>query len=204
MHHLGEHLMVLYGRGYLSLDEGGVLRRFLEIANADVRRHAIGFVGQSLDGGATVPSAIVLRFEKLWDFYWANQGKEDTEKYPDAWLFGTWFSSGKFTAEWALDRLLQFVEVSATPQPDHVIADKLAELADVDLAKSTQILDKMIRGDKEGWRIHSWESGAMRILALALGAQGETQRIAAKLINYLGRRGYGQFGQLLTPRQVSE
>ncbi len=204
MHHLGEHLMVLYGRGHLSLDEGGLLRRFLEIANADVRRHAISFVGQSLDGAATVPSAIVLRFEKLWDFYWANQGKEDTEKCPGPWLFGTWFSSGKFTAEWALDRLLQFVEVSATPQPDHVIADKLAELADVDLAKSTQILDKMIRGDKEGWRIHSWESGAMRILALALGAQGETQRIAAKLINYLGRRGYGQFGQLLTPRQVSE
>jgi hypothetical protein len=202
MHHLGEHLMVLYGRGQLAGDEG-LLKRFLENANPDVRRHAMGFVGQSLEGDEQVSPDIVERFEKLWDLYWAGAGRNDAGEAPYAWLFGTWFSCGKFSEPWALDRLHQFVEVSPIPQPDDEIVDKLSEMAHIDVVKSVQILDKMVRGDREGWRIHSWETGAKDILEQALNATAEARETAEKLIDYLGRRGYMEFGRVLSSRLPS-
>jgi hypothetical protein len=201
MYRLGEHLMVLYGRGQIALDDDeSLLKRFLENAKPDIRRHAIGFVGRSLEGNEKVPPQIIKRFEKLWDLYWAGPGRNDTEASPDAWLFGTWFTCGMFPEPWALDQLHQFVNVSSTPEPDHDIADKLAEMVHVDVVKSVQILDRMIRGDKEGWRIHSWEIGAKKILEQALTTPGEARKTAEKLIDYLGRRGYTEFGRVLSSR----
>ena len=41
--------MVLYGRGQIGLDEDkDLLPQFLENAIPDIRRHAIGFVGEFL------------------------------------------------------------------------------------------------------------------------------------------------------------
>jgi hypothetical protein len=198
MYHLGEHLVLLYGWGQLGLDDdSGLLRRFVENSNPDVRRHTIGFVGRSLKGDEKMPEEVVKRFMALWDFYWAGPGKKDTEEKPDAWLFGPWFSCGQFPEQWALDRLEQFVEVAPTPEPDHAIAEKLAETAHVDLVKSVRILDRMVRCDREGWRIQDWLDSTKQILRQAMSASGEAEARATELINYLGRRGYTDFGELL-------
>jgi hypothetical protein len=199
MYHLGEHLMVLYGRGQLGLDDDGrLLRRFLGTTNPEIRRHAICFVGESLDGDEKVPEVIAQRFMTLWDVYWAGPGKQDTKESPNAALFGTWFACGKFPEPWALDRLQRFVEETPTPEPAHEIAEKLEEIAHVDIAKSVRILDVVIRGDRDGWRIHAWLDSAKRILELAVQAPGEACNQAVALIDHLGRRGYTQFGQLLS------
>jgi len=125
MHRLAEHLMVLYGRGQLGLDEpGGLLRRFLETAHPDIRRHGIGFVGRSLEQEQEVPADVIDRFRKLWDVYWEGQGRSDARGAPDAWLFGQWFLCRKFPDEWALERLERFVQVNATPEPSHAIAGR--------------------------------------------------------------------------------
>ena len=198
MSHLGEHLMLLYGRGQLSLDDDeGLLRRFLDSANPDVRRHAIRFVGRSLDGEEKVRVEIVERFMLLWDVYWTGHGKNDAEEKPSEWLFGTWFTCGQFPELWALDRLEQFVMVVPTPEPDHIIAEKLAEIAHVDLVKSVRILDSMVRGDREGWRIDGWLESAEEILEQAMEAPREAREQAVALINHLGRRGYADFGKIL-------
>lgn len=198
MRRLGEHLMLLYGRGQLTLDDdGGLLRKFIQDATPNLRRHTISFVGQSLDNSEEVPPEVIQRFMALWEYYWAGPGKEDAEEKPDAWLFGWWFSCGQFPEQWALDQLEQFVEVAPTPEPDHAIAEKLAEIAHGDISKSVRILDRMIRGDREGWRIQSCLDPAKKILAQAIKASGEAKDQAVALIDYLGRRGYTEFGQLL-------
>jgi hypothetical protein len=139
MYRLGEHLMILYGRGQLGLDDdGGLLRCFLADAHPNVRRHAVGFVGQSLEGDETLPEEIVSRFQELWSLYWVSTGKQDAQEKPDAWLFGTWFSSGQFPEQWALEQLESFVEVTPTPEPDHAIAEQLAKSAQVDNETSPQ------------------------------------------------------------------
>jgi hypothetical protein len=56
-----------------------------------------------------------FRPQKLWEVYWAGPGRKDAQEAPNAWLFGLWFSCGKFPGAWALDRLEQFVEVSPIP-----------------------------------------------------------------------------------------
>jgi hypothetical protein len=199
MHHLGEHLMILYGRGQLGFDDdGGVLQRFIETANPEIRRHAIGFVGRSLEGDENLPDDVLERFMSLWERYWAGPGRQDTQDQPEAWLFGTWFGCGKFPTQWSLDRLHEFVEIAPTVEPDHSVVERLAKIADADILTVTRILDRMIRGDKEGWRVSGWTESAEAILDRAMKAGADVRREAESLINHLGRRGYTEFGKLLS------
>ena len=83
MHHLGEHLMILYGRGQLGLDDdGGLLRRFLADSHPDVRRHAVGFVGRSIEGDEKLPEEVVSRFQDLWSLYWAGEARRMPRRSP--------------------------------------------------------------------------------------------------------------------------
>jgi hypothetical protein len=196
--HLGEHLMLLYGRGQLDLDDDrGFLREFIENGCAEVRQHAISFVGLSLEREEGIPEEIIQRFQKLWDFYWPEPGKKDAEHSAKEDLFGAWFASGRFPAHWALDRLQQFIEVNPNPQPDYEIPPKLAEIAHVDLVKSVRMLDRILRANREGWRLQNWMDSAKQILSMAMSAPGEAHDCAKKLIDYLGRRGYNELGELL-------
>ncbi len=198
MYHLGEHIVLLYGRGQLGLDDDdALLRRFVQDANRDIRRHAIGFIGETLEGDKEVPNEIIARFMSLWDLYWAGPGKKDAEEDPNACLFGPWFSCGRFPEQWALDRLADYVQVVPAPEADHTIAERLAKAAHVDVVKSVQILDRIARGDCEGWRIYGWLDSAKEILRQAMRTPGEARERAMALIDYLGRRGYTDFGQLL-------
>lgn len=198
MNHLGEHLITLYVRGQLGLDDDEhLLRRFLNDANPDIRRHTIGFVGRSIKDDQPLPDEFVARFRELWEMYWAGPGKKDAEQKPDAWLFGMWFASRQFPDAWALERLEAFVEVVPTPEPDHMVVERLAEIGITDIARTTRILDRMVRGDREGWRMHGWLKPARQILDVAMKSGGDARRLAEQTIDYLGRRGHTEFGELL-------
>jgi len=198
MNHFGEHLMLLFGRGHLGLDDDdGLLRKFLAAADADVRRHALGFVGQTLERNEGIPPAVVERFMSLWDFYWQDIGRQDAEQRPDAWLFGPWFTSEAFPDDWALLRLEEFVQIAGVAEPDHDVAERLASLAPGNPLRSVRILEHMVRKDREGWKVYSWRDSAIEILRLAISAGGEAGGIAVRLIDYLGRQGFVELGALL-------
>ena len=195
MFRLGEHLMLLYGRGQLALREE-VLQDFLSTARAPIRRHAIGFVGSSF-GHEEVPSGVVERFMALWDAYWAGHGRSDAADNPGAVLLGSWFASGEFPDDWALSSLHEYVEVVAVPEPEHLVVERLAKIAETDITKAVRIVERMVKGDCEGWRIHGWQEPARAILAQALKAGGAARGEAEQVIDFLGRRGYTAFGALL-------
>jgi hypothetical protein len=195
MFRLGEHLMVLYGRGQLPL-AADVLRQFLSTARPAIRRHAVGFIGSSF-GHEDVPSEIVERFMVLWDSYWAGHGRTDAADDPGAVLFGSWFASGKFPDDWALSRLHEYVEVVSVPEPEHIVMEHLSKIAQTDIAKSVRIVERMVKGDREGWRMHGWQEPAKTILEAALKAGGTARTDAEQVIDFLGRRGYRAFGALL-------
>jgi hypothetical protein len=195
MFRLGEHLMVLYGRGQLPLT-ADVLQDFLTTARPAIRRHAIGFVGSSF-GHDDVPSEIVERFMALWDTYWAGHGRTDAADDPGAVLFGSWFASGEFPDHWALSSLHDYVEVVAVPEPEHLVMERLAKSAKTDIEKSVRIVERMVKGDREGWRMHGWQEPAKTILEHAVKAGGAARSEAERVIDFLGRRGYTIFGALL-------
>jgi hypothetical protein len=201
MKHLGGHLMILYGRGQLRLDDdGGVLRQFLSTAKPEIRRHAITFVGRSLNQDEKVPSVIIERFQKLWDVYWSEKGLGDMseEGIADEEVFGSWFACGQFPEQWSLDQLEQFIKHCPKPEPDNEIIEQLAKITSEDtVVKIVRILETMIKGDREGWRISMWRDTVKSILEKAMQAGGEARNTAERIINYLGRRGYTDLGYLL-------
>lgn len=198
MSRLGEHLMVLYGRGQLSLDDDdGLLRRFVRKSNPEVRRGTIEFAGRVVSGDEEVPNEVVLRFKTLWDFYWEGPGKKDARGRPDMWSFGLWFSSGRFPVQWALERLDSFTRENPTPEPTQAVVKELARVAESDEIRAVRILDRMVRGDTTGWWTQEWLDAAGRVLEVAMRAGGDARSIAEEVVEHLGRRGHMQFGTLL-------
>jgi len=198
MNHLGEHLMTIYGRGQIQLDDDhGLLRRFLAESKPDIRTHAITFVGNNVEGEEKIPEQVAHRFKELWKVYWEGPGKMDAKEKPDAYLFGTWFSSGQFPEQWALNQFEEFVNVNPKPEPSRDIMEQLAKICHTDILKAVRILDKLVHGDQDGWRMYVWKDYVKQILEIAMQVGGDVRIQAEQVINYLGRRGYTQFGELL-------
>jgi hypothetical protein len=151
-------------------------------------------LGRILWRDEALPSDVVKRLIALWEHYWAGPGAEDAREQPDAWLFGVWFASRQLPERWALRQLAAFVEVVPIPEPDHAVAKRLAEIAAVDVSRAVRIIDKMIHGDRQGWQIHGWRDSARKVLGLALEAGGDARQLAKGTLDYLGRRGYPDFG----------
>jgi hypothetical protein len=203
IHHLGEHLVVLYGRGDLktsSSDDEKLLFDFLQAADSDVRSQTIAFVGSSLGQSKAVPDAIIGRFQKLWDWYWPQFGEKDVVARPPSGLFGSWFRCEQFPIGWRLEAIEAVVALPQIPDLAEKVVERLAEIAEAHaehVGAATRILDRMIRADKEGWRAYAWRGSAMNILGLAMRGDGAARAVARKLIDDLGRRGYQEFGDLL-------
>jgi hypothetical protein len=198
MAHLAEHLMVLYARGDLALDSHkALLRQFLNSTHPDTRRYAFSFLGHVLINEDGLPQEFVDRLALLWDEYWAGAGKRDAQEKPDASLFGMWFASGRFEPAWALSRLEEYAEVVSVPEPDYQVLEELARIAPTDIATALRILTRMVRSDREGWRVQMWLDSARSILEAAMNSGGDVREKAERLIDHLGRRGYTSMGDLL-------
>ena len=201
MHRLGEHLVLLYGRGDISLDQDeGLFKRFILTAERSVRTHAIAFIGTTLDAKEDIPPEILDRLQRLWEMYWAGPGPEDAASEDGKGLFGEWFSSGQFEAEWSLNTLHNYVKRAKSPEPDHEIVEHLRQLAASHSARVVEILGLLIDGDESGWRIQSWMGDATEILRACLAQPGAVSEVARGIVNRLGRRGFTGLGEVLRPR----
>ena len=99
--------------------------------------------------------------------------------------------------DWALSSLYEYLDVVAIPEPERLVMKRLAKIAQTDIVKSVRIVERMVKGDREGWRIHGWQEPATAILDQAVKAGGTARSEAEQVIDLLGRRGYTAFGALL-------
>lgn len=198
LHHLGEQLVILYGRGDLAIyGDEELLYRFLQVASSDIRSQTIAFVGRSLHGDKNVPTAVLERFRKLWDWYWPEWGRKDVKARPESGLFAAWFICSLFPVEWRLERLESLLTLLPMPEDAGEIVEHLAEIADTHTEVATRVLDGIIRADREGWRAYEWREPARKILATALRSDEAVRRTARQLVDDLGRRGFVEYGELL-------
>ncbi len=203
--HLGQHLMTLYGRGDFGSDaetaweaDQGVIRRLVTQAQWAIRSYAIEFVGISLnDSGGKVPDEVRERFVGLWERYWAQAGSTDARADPNSGVFGWWFCSGVFDPAWSIQQLESFVARCPKAEPDHLIVERLAATAEADPLRAAKIVDMLVAGDNEGWRVRGWAADAKKVLAIALKAGGEARGAAKAAIDRLGKHGHNDFGALL-------
>ena len=203
---LGEHLILLYGRGQLGLDDhDSLLQGFLSRSCQAIRSHAIAFVGQSLiheedEIREALPKEVLDRFVKLWEWYWPEVGSRDED--PSSDLFSCWYICRCFDRRWALEKLSEYVQRVPLPRPDFELPERLAEDAGLDPERVLSIMAKMIEADKEGWRIGGRQAEIRQILSAALKADEATRAHAVGLINRWGRRGWISLGELLRPTQT--
>lgn len=195
---LGEHLMVLYGRGELPLDvESGLLRLFLSEARPQYRQHAMTFIGRVLETEKDLPNSFVDRYRALWEEYWRVAGQLDASGEPDALPFGHWLASGRFDPAWGIAQLEAFVETQPLPQPDGLVLKYLASVAPVNPLSAVAILDAMAAADQEGWRLGMRLDSVRTVLDTGLRGGGQARERARAVIDLLGRRGFTDIGTLL-------
>lgn len=200
--HLAEHLMILYWRGKLSLEEhDGHLTLFYQRASPSLRAHAMEFVGRSLsDTPNDVPTLILQRVQELWfrRLAAAKKGNSADEFQAELSAFGWWYSSGKFPEEWALNQLKAVLDLTDSVDMDQAVVERLSGFAATYPLEVVRCLDAIVSGDRDGWGVHRWKDHAKSILQTAIAAANDDAReTAIALIHRLGARGHFDFRELL-------
>jgi hypothetical protein len=199
---LAEHLMMLYWRGNLALDEpDGLLTRFYAKASDALCGHAFGREGRRLyDTKETIPSGILDRLKMLWAqrLTVARADPSPTSHAAELAAFAWWFASAKFDNAWALNQLTEVLKLVGKVDVDHKVVERLAALAADMPRQAVQCLRLMVEGDTEGWRVHAWREHTRTILAAAIqNTDTQTRQVAVDLVHRLGACGYFEFRDLL-------
>ena len=77
------------------------------------------------------------------------------------------------------------------------MAERLAEIVETNVTACLRVIRNMFHADTNGWHIHSWREPSKTILRAALATAGKDNAEALDLINFLGRQGHTDFGDLL-------
>jgi hypothetical protein len=195
--------MELYWWRKLELDEtDGLLAAFYDRAGVPLRTHALHFVGRSLwRTEDPVPQDVIDRLRALWEFR-LDVVRSPTAPSGDAAelaAFGLWFVSANFDDEWALQQLEEALKLARSIESDHLVVERLAQLAEPMPARAVECLTLMVESDKKDWLLPGWLEHARTILAAALeSADQAAQARATELVHRLGARGYLQFRDLLS------
>jgi len=191
---LAEHLMTLYWRGRVTwTSHGSILTEFFGRAPEKVRTHALEFVGRSLwQGPAPLAEDQSERLRELWrrrlEAFEARQksGREEVGS------FGWWFaSSGKLPDDWLIDELLRLLEAGVAIDADHLVLERLADLAPAKPFEAVRAARLMIKVQREPHFLLTTNEPLRRTVSAALIADNDRARSEARdLMNELAAKGY--------------
>jgi hypothetical protein len=202
---LAEHLMVLYGRGEIGLESGGLVTSLFSQGSARLRAHAIWSVGCALGNGERGrPSDAVLgRLRALWRWRLGVEaaGVEQASvslATSELLSFGWWFASGAFDPSWAAGQLLIAYEKAGSAPAEYWVLVQLAEVASEIPLKVVKILRAMAVSSNDGLQFSAHRAEVTRALEPALdGSDPGARAIAVEVINRLASKGASEFSSLL-------
>lgn len=194
---LGEHLMVLVGRGRITYGGAdGLCERFFARASDPITAQTISFVGRSLhEEKPALPPEVRARFMAFWDALMPVLIAAKPKRDATLKAFGIWFGWGHFDELWSLQQLETVAREVGGAEPDSIVLEKLATIAGRSPETTLRILDLLVRGAQQPWEIHGWTQDATTILKAAL-ADTSTADDAEKLLHYLGARGFRAYRAL--------
>lgn len=196
---LVEHLMMLYWRSKLALETNdSILSGFYEKATTKLKRYALQFIGRSLYNTKESIDPIVLdRLITLWEFRINTIGlSEGNTRDNDLSAFGWWFISGKFNRTWSMQQLYKSLVLNDKVEPEHLVLEHLAMLANEMPATTLDCLTLIVKNDNNGRGISGW-SNHVNIILLAALHEPSIKESAETLIHYLGSTGHFAFRELL-------
>ena len=196
---LGEHLVILAGRGLVAWsDEDALLRRFFEKAGPDDGRRAIWLIGRDLSKHENeIPDEALGRFQRLADELLGLLEKHGRKRMGHLSRLGWWIGSGRFDPEWTLDRLQRLLELAGAAEPSFQVMDCLVEISKSNPTEAFKVLRTWLnteRPDRSG--LIGRKNSTMAILRAAL-KQPSTQDDVRSFIHQLGAAGHLGFRDLL-------
>ncbi len=192
---LADHLLTLYGHGYLELDDP-LFDRFFAQAPLELRGRAIEFVGLSLTNAATVDDDAAARFRNLWVRRLAAY-KVGATSVDELKGFAWWFSSGKLDDAWSLAQLHDLLASGGRVDPDHAVAERLAMLVDTHLEQVVNCLSLLIDASDRRWFVLGSRDEIRAIVACGLSHGNGASKTAREIVNRLAANGHTQFVDLL-------
>ncbi len=196
----GEHVLVLYLRGTLQLDDGAFVQ-FLRAAPVDLRRHVMWCVGRYLQlPPDQFPQADRSRALEYWK---ARLAEATTEPSPDSYrkeleAIGHWLNNPQLETSWLLEQLLTMLDGGFIPGLGFNVVEWLSNVCDQDAERSVRILAKMI--EDPGCRPDTYmgQHGAIRKI-LTEGVKSDSPDVidsVNKTISILSTRGETGFLEL--------
>ncbi|MHB1417162.1 MAG: hypothetical protein ACYC1C_18100, partial [Chloroflexota bacterium] len=198
---LGEHLIVMYWRGKVNLDDpSGILSRFYDHASGQARYNTLEFVGRSLRGTNMIEDLVSDRLRRLWEYCAAaaEAAPIASDSRQELAAFGSWFASMKFESSWSVTQLLRILRAGVQVDPEHLVVESLAALAPSFPGEAIESLRLVAQGDEDGWRVYGWRREARSILATGMAsADPRVEKASRDLIDWFESRGLHDFRDLL-------
>lgn len=202
---LAEHLITLYCRGKVEIDEPqGMLSRFFTNAPEVLRKHMLTFIGRDLysvnqTNQAVLPDAIP-RLQALWEWRVnrARQASSPASHTNELAAFGWWFSSGMFDEDWAIAQLEGVLKMGGTLEALHLVIGRFVTLSATIPLPVLRCVSLLTQSDKERWRMLGSNEQIRTILMNALqSSDGQAIEEATDLTNRLILYGYTHLLDLL-------
>ncbi|OAQ21540.1 hypothetical protein [Thermosulfurimonas dismutans] len=194
---LANHLMIFYALGSIEWDDP-IFQSFWENAGP-LRKEALEFIGRLLYQ-SKISQEFIKRFQKLWESYWykfQDSFHKSPDKYkPELATFGWWFISEKFDVSWAINRLLEVLQLTRKIEPARMVLQHLTKISEKYLREAIKSLKLIAEGDQEGWVIYTGRKYIREILEKAM-RDSKARSDAEPFVHYLGSRGFFEFRDLL-------
>jgi hypothetical protein len=186
---LGVHLVKMYGRGVLDLEDSGLVARFFANAPPTAAESALQSLGSAMASSERLPPDVVRRLESLYDYVLElYAGRPLADRRETLEPFGLWLLGPNVEWSWALPRLIRTLELT-----EGVVAVEFRVLESLAVASAehpelcVQALDEMLRNSVQ---FSFFNSGAVRtILTAAVAAGGSIQERAVRANDKLANNG---------------
>jgi hypothetical protein len=197
---LAEHLIVLYGRGRIELEDP-LIQGLFSRSSPKQRGQCLEFVGRVLrNENQVITPELLDRLTALW--LWRvnvaeDQGAEESSA-AELKSFGWWFASGRFDDEWALAQLQN--ALTRLPETDaiNLVLERLSATSSKKPTSTMTCLRLLALGVKERWQLDVWREHVRTILKLVLGSGDQlAYEMALRFIHEMGAHGIDSYRDLL-------
>jgi len=194
---LAVHVLNMYVFGALELTDS-LFEMLMQRASVTLRKHILLSAGHAMDslvGEAREGS--IDRSMRLWES--RRVAVQSGSSVPqELEPFGWWFATERLPQDWALEQLDFVTSKGVLPEPDHLVVERLAKIAESQPLPAVASLRRMIRTIQQPWTVFSWQEPARKIAAAGLlSADAHTRDQSRQLVNELGARGLSDLRDLL-------
>jgi hypothetical protein len=201
---LGQHLVILYWNGRLSLEPDSLLVLFFR-APDKIRAHAIDFAGRIVrDHKDKLPPGLTERYQRLWEWRLEELGKHGAANARDELAaFITWFAAGVLDPTWAADRLIATATLRRGLPASYTLLKALETVVATIPEEVLRLLKAVVRGETDAMNL---SLHAREIRAVLSGAQAATtpaiRSLMHEVISLATARGCAEFVDL-DPRRTA-